>query len=49
MVVNHVWFLLQKMGLVESHRISYDWQQVPGTWINHPTILWFWLIMSTLF
>ena len=31
MVVNDLWFLLQEMGLVEPHRISYVWQQLPCT------------------
>ncbi len=31
MVVNHLWFLLQEMGLVDPHRITYDWQELPCT------------------
>ena len=31
MVVNNLWFLLQEMGLVDPHRMTYVWQQLPGT------------------
>ena len=27
MVVNNLWFLLQEMGLVDPHRITYGWQK----------------------
>ena len=41
MVVNDLWFLLQEMGLVDPHRITYDWQQLPCTRENTYTILRF--------
>ena len=40
-VVNNLWFLLQEMGLVDPHCITYDWQQLPCTRDNTYTILRF--------
>ena len=41
MVVNNLWFLLQEMGLVDPHRITYGWQKLPCTRENTYTILRF--------
>ena len=39
MVVNDLWFLLQEMGLVDPHRITYGWQNCLVQGKNTYTIL----------
>ena len=51
MVVNHLWFLLQEMGLVDPHHITYSWHSCLVQGKNTYTILRFkqGLIPSSLY
>ena len=41
MEVCHYWFPARNGSWLHSHRVNYDWQQLPCTWVPHHTILWF--------